>query len=169
MATCLHILEKLVFDNGSFLGFGMRIDLFQSCGHSWVFQVCWHIEWNIFMVSSFRVLNSCTGIPSHSLALLTAVLPKAHLTLLSRMSDSGWLFTQSCEQNVLLHLLILPFSWVRNGISVKFSFAFLFSMGELIYFSICLRNTYTQSKSSVHISCPLWGFFSISFKELFIY
>ena len=81
----------------------------------------------------------------------------------------GWLFTQSCEQNVLLHLLILPFSWLRNGISVKFSFAFLFSMGELIYFSICLRNTYTQSKSSVHISCPLWGFFSISFKELFIY
>ena len=81
----------------------------------------------------------------------------------------GWLFTQSCEQNVLSHLLILPFSWVRNGISVKFSSVFLFSMGELVYFSICLRNTYTQSKSSVHISCPFWGFFSISFFFSFIF
>jgi len=22
----------------------MKIDLFQSCGHCWVFQICWHIE-----------------------------------------------------------------------------------------------------------------------------
>ena len=38
------------------------------------------------MASSFRVLNSSTRIPSHPLPLLTAGLPKAHLTLLSRMS-----------------------------------------------------------------------------------
>ena len=25
-----------------FLGIGMRIDIFQSCGHCWVFQICWH-------------------------------------------------------------------------------------------------------------------------------
>ena len=25
------------------LGIGMKIDLFQSCGHCWVFQICWHI------------------------------------------------------------------------------------------------------------------------------
>ena len=24
-----------------FLGIGMRIDLFRSCGHCWVFQICW--------------------------------------------------------------------------------------------------------------------------------
>ena len=24
-----------------FLGIGMRINLFQSCGHCWVFQICW--------------------------------------------------------------------------------------------------------------------------------
>jgi len=23
-----------------FLGIGMRIDLFQSCGHCWIFQIC---------------------------------------------------------------------------------------------------------------------------------
>ena len=76
-----------------FLGIGMRIGLFQSCGHCWVFQICYHIECNTLMTSSFRVLNSSTGIPSHPLVLLTAVLPKAHLTLLSRMSGSGWLTT----------------------------------------------------------------------------
>ena len=71
-----------------FLGIGMRIDLFQSFGHCWVFQICWHIECNILIASSFRVLNSSTGIPLHPLALLTAVLPKAHLTSHSRMSGS---------------------------------------------------------------------------------
>ena len=45
-----------------FLGIGMRIDLFQSCGHCWVFQICWHIECNTLIASSFRVMNIYTGI-----------------------------------------------------------------------------------------------------------
>ena len=73
-----------------FLGIGMRIDLFQSCGHCWVFRICWHIEWNTFTTSSFRLLNSSGGIPSHPLALLTAMLLKLHLTLHFEMSGSGW-------------------------------------------------------------------------------
>ena len=28
-----------------FLGTGMRIDLFQPCGHFWVFQICWDNEY----------------------------------------------------------------------------------------------------------------------------
>ena len=28
------------------LGIGMKTDLFQSCGHCWVFKICWHIECN---------------------------------------------------------------------------------------------------------------------------
>ena len=59
-----------------FLGIGMRFDLSQSCSHCWVFQICWHIEWNTLMASSFRVLNSYTGISSHLLALLAACFPK---------------------------------------------------------------------------------------------
>ena len=47
-----------------FLGNGMKIDLFQSCGHCWVFQICWHIECSTFTASSFRIWNSSTGIPS---------------------------------------------------------------------------------------------------------
>ena len=28
----------------AFFGIGMKTDLFKSCGHCWVFQICWHIE-----------------------------------------------------------------------------------------------------------------------------
>ena len=28
----------------SFSGIGMKIDLFQSSGYCWVFQICWHID-----------------------------------------------------------------------------------------------------------------------------
>ena len=76
-----------------FLGIRMKIDIFQSCGNCWVFQICWHIECNTLIASSFRVLNNSTGIPTHPLVLLTAVLPKAYLTSHSRMSSSGWLTT----------------------------------------------------------------------------
>ena len=41
----------------------MKTDLFQSCGHCWVFQICWHIECSTFIASSFRIWNSSTGIP----------------------------------------------------------------------------------------------------------
>ena len=45
-------------------GTGMKIDLFQSCGHCWVFQICWHIECSTLTSSSFRILNGSAGIPS---------------------------------------------------------------------------------------------------------
>ena len=41
---------------------GMKTDLFQSCGHCWVFQICWHIECSTFTESSFRIWNSSAGI-----------------------------------------------------------------------------------------------------------
>ena len=63
-----------------FCGIGMKTDLFQSCGHCWVFQVCWHIECSSFTASSFRIWNSSTGILSPPLALFVVMLPKAHLT-----------------------------------------------------------------------------------------
>ena len=37
-----------------FFGIRMKTDLFQSCGHCWVFQICWHIECSSFTASSFR-------------------------------------------------------------------------------------------------------------------
>ena len=53
---------------------GMKTDLFQSCGHCWVFQICWHIECSTFTASSFRIWNSSTGIPSPPLALFVGPL-----------------------------------------------------------------------------------------------
>ena len=73
----------------------MKIDLFQSCGHCWVFQICWHIECSTFTVSSFRIWNSWAGIPSPPLRMFVVMLPKAHLTLDSRMSGSRWVITPS--------------------------------------------------------------------------
>ena len=74
----------------AFFGTRMKTELFQSCGHCWVFQICWHIECNTFTASSFRILNSSTGIPSLPLALFIVMRCKAHLTLHSRMSGSSW-------------------------------------------------------------------------------
>ena len=36
----------------------MKTDVFQSCGHCRVFQICWHIECSTFTTSSFRIWNS---------------------------------------------------------------------------------------------------------------
>ena len=46
----------------------MKTDLFQSCGHGWLFQICWHIECSTFTASSFRIWNSSTEITSPPLA-----------------------------------------------------------------------------------------------------
>ena len=73
----------------------MKTDLFQSCSHCWVFQICWHIECSTFTASSFRIWNSSTGIPSPPFALFVVMLPKAHLTSHSSMSGSGEVITPS--------------------------------------------------------------------------
>ena len=97
----------------------MKTEFFQSCGHCWVFQICWHIECSTFTASSLRILNGSAGIlspwgrkesdmtqclhfhfslsaeiPSPPLALLM-MLPKAHLTSHSRISGSRWVITPS--------------------------------------------------------------------------
>ena len=77
----------------AFLWDGMKTDLFQSCGHCSVFQVCWHIECSTFTASSSRIWNSSTGIPSLPLVLFVVMLSQAHLTSHSRMSGSRWVIT----------------------------------------------------------------------------
>ena len=76
-------------------GIGMKTDLFQSCGHCWVFQICWHIEWSTFIASFFMIWNNSAGIPSPPLALFVRIRPKAHLTSRSRMSGSRSVITPS--------------------------------------------------------------------------
>ena len=83
-----------------FLWNGMRIDLFQYCGHCWVFQICWHIECNTLMASFFRVLNSSTGIPSYPPALLTALLPYPFICWwASRLLPCPGYYKQCCNEH----------------------------------------------------------------------
>ena len=79
----------------AFLWDWKKTELFQSCGHCWVFQICWHIECSTFTASSFSIWNSSTGIPSPPLAVFVMMLLKAHLTSHSRMSGSRPVITLS--------------------------------------------------------------------------
>ena len=92
-------------------------DLFQSCGHCWVFQICWHIECNTFTASSFRLWNSSTGIPSLPLALFIMMLSKAYLTAHYRVSDSRWVITPSWLSGSLRSFLYSYFVYSCHLIS----------------------------------------------------
>ena len=103
----------------------MKIDLFQSCGHCWVFQICIHIECSTFRASSFRIWISSTGIPSLTLTLFIVMLPKAHLTSHCRMSGSRWVITPSWLSGLwrsflysaalyCYHLFLISFASVRS-------------------------------------------------------
>ena len=77
-----------------FFWIATKTDLFQSFGHCWVFQICWHIVCSTLKTMSFRIWNSST-ISSPPLALFIVMLPKAHMTSHFRMSGSRWVITPS--------------------------------------------------------------------------
>ena len=108
-----------------FFGIVMKTDLFQSCGHCWVFQICWHVECSTFTASSLRIWNSSTGIPPPPVPLFVVILPNAHLTSHSRMSGSRWMITPSwlsglwrsflCSSSVYsCHLFLVSSAYVRS-------------------------------------------------------
>ena len=76
----------------------MNTYFFQSCGHCWIFQICWHIECSTFTASAFRIWNSSTGIPSPPLTLFIVILSKTHLTSHSRIYGSRWVIMTFQDQ-----------------------------------------------------------------------
>ena len=92
-----------------FFKIGMKTDLFQSCGHCWVFQIFWHIGCRTFTASSFMIWNSSTGIPSPPLALFLVMFPKAFLTPISGCLALGeW--SHHCDylgHEDLFHIVLL--------------------------------------------------------------
>ena len=66
----------------------MKTDLFQSCGHCWVFQICWHIQCRTLTASSFRIWNSSAGIPSPPIALFAVMLTAKSLQSCLTLCDS---------------------------------------------------------------------------------
>ena len=140
----------------------MKTDLFQSCGHCWVFQICWHIECSTFTASSFRIWNSSTGIPSPPLALLVVKLPKAHLTSHSRVSGSRLVITPS----------LLSESWR----SFLYSFLCVFLQPLLNIFCFCEVHTisvlycfHLSMRFSLGISNLLEEISSLSQSIVFLY
>ena len=100
-ATVQRLAHSLVLP---FLGTGMRIDLFQSCDHCCVFQICWHNECKTLMASSFRDLNSSAGISLHPLPLLKAVLSKRKKNLRPGcllLGGGEWARSLSCKLPLL--------------------------------------------------------------------
>ena len=68
-----------------FFEIGMQTDLFPSCGHCWVFQICWQMKCSTFTASSFRVWNSLTEIPSPPLAYPEEYIRQIFMTQITTM------------------------------------------------------------------------------------
>ena len=123
----------------AFTWIGMKIDLFQSCSHCRVFQICWHIECSTFTASSFRIWDSSAGIPSPPLALLVIMPPKTHLTSHSRMSCFRWVTTPSGLSRSLrpflyssvypCHLFLISSVSVRSLPILSFTYIFMKLLG----------------------------------------
>ena len=137
----------------------MKTDLFQFCGHCWVFQICWHVECSNFTASSFRIWNSSTGIPSPPLALFVVMLPKAHLTSHSRISGSRWEITP----------LWLSGSWgsFLDSFCVYSCHLFLISSASILYRAhLCKKCSLGISNFLEEISSPSHSIFFLYFFAL---
>ena len=140
----------------------MKTDLFQSCGHCWVFQICWHIGCSTFTASSFRIWNSSVGIPSPPLTFFVVMLPKApwlHTPgcLALGMSTPSWLsgswrsFLYSSSV-YSCHLFLISSAYVR-------SIPFLSFMEPIFAWNISLVSLIVLKRSLVF---PILLFSSIS-------
>ena len=162
----------------------MRSDLFQSCSHCWVFQICWHNECSTLTASSFRIWNSSTVIPSPTLALFALMLPNTHLTSNSRMSGSRWVTTLSwlsrswrpflySSSVYSYHLILISYVSVRSLPFLSFIvsiFAWNVPLVSLIFlkrslvfpivlFPLFLCIVHLRRKWTMHVISPLLLFF----------
>ena len=100
----------------TFLWIGMKTDLFQSCGHCWVFQICWHIECSTFIASSFRIWNSSAGIPSPPLTLFIVIFQMTR-PLDFKLQDV-WLWV---SEHMIMAIWVINFCIVLLCILATFS------------------------------------------------
>ena len=169
----------------------MKTDLFQSCGHCWVFQICWHIEWSTFTASSFRIWNISATIPSTPVALFVVMLPEAHLISHSRMSGSRWVITplwlskslrsllysssvHSCHLFLvssasvrvipLLSLIVPVFAWNVSLVSLMFLKRFLFFPTIVFpyFFALITRKAFLSLLAILWNSAFTWVYISFS-------
>ena len=141
----------------------MKTDLFPSCSHCWVFQICWHIEWSSFTALSFRIWNSLTGIPSPPLALFIVMLPKDHLTSCSRMSGSRWVIRpwkkqESSRKTSISVLLTMP---KPLTVWITINWKILKEMRIPDHLTYLLRNLYAGQEATVRTGHGATDWFQI--------
>ena len=156
----------------------MKTDLFQSCGHCWVFQICWHIECSTFPASSFRIWNSSTRIPSPPLVLFVVMLPKAHLTLHSRMSGSRWVITPwwlsaSWRSFLYSSSMYSFYLFLISSASVNISVKYSVNISVLYCAHLCMKcslgiSNFVEEISSLSHSIVFLYFFSLITEEGFL-
>ena len=75
----------------------MKTDLFQSCGHCWVFQICWHIECSTFTPSSIFIAGDWNE--KGGSQEIPAVTGKFGLGV---QNEEGQRLTEFCQENTLV-------------------------------------------------------------------
>ena len=119
-------------------------------------------------IPCFKILNSSAGIPLPSLALLTAMLHKAHSTSHSRMSGSGWVTIPSWLSGSLrsflysslysFHLSWISSVYIRSLPCLSFIVP-IFGWNVLLIFPTLLkrssRNTYWVPAKSLSYVDPM--------------
>ena len=85
----------------------MKTELFQSCGHCWVFQICWHTDCSTFTASSFRIWNSSAGESPLDCKEIQPVHPKG---------DQSWVFIGRTDAEAETPILWPPHakSWLTG-------------------------------------------------------
>ena len=144
----------------------MEADLFFSCSHYWVFQICWHIECSTSTASSFRIWNSSAAVPLPPLDLSVVMLPKSHLTSHSSMSGSRWGSTPSWlfwslrsflySSSVFLPPILIYCADVRSLPFLSFMVSIL-AWNTLLIIPIFLKQSLVFPSllfSSISLHCP---------------
>ena len=109
----------------------MKTDLLQSCGHCWVFQICWHIECSTFMASSFRIWNSSTGIPS----------PPHHCLISKRFQET--------QNSLTVIPFMIQFSWVQSLSHVRHHSSKASILQRSAFFTVQLSHPYMTTGKTI--------------------
>ena len=150
----------------------MKTDLFQSCGHCWVFQICWHLECSTLTALSFRIWNCSAVIPSPPLALFVVMLPMAHLTSHSRMSGSRWMIiptwlSGSWRSLLYIYAVYSCYLFLISSASVR-SIPFLSFIVPIFAWNVPLVSNFLEEISSLSHSIVFLYIFALITEEGFL-
>jgi len=87
----------------------MKTDLFQFCGHCWVFQICWHIECSTFTAPSSRIWTDCFIICSATCVWFCNFMSTFKVTIhtekcLAHKCTAQWIFTKWIHQVISIQM-----------------------------------------------------------------